>query len=104
MFKTNFFWIQNFDSWTCSLWGPENESVKPCSREQSRANLELFSKLALTLSLHAAGMIIESTIFRTNLFGLKGLIAEHVPLESQKKICWILQQNGAEKIQSYIFS
>ena len=88
-FITNFFWIESFDCWTFPLGEPETKIVEPRSREQSRANSELSFRLGSPLSLQ---WFCEIPFSEPTSFKLKVLLAERVPLESQKKkICWTSQ-------------
>ena len=59
----------------------ENKSVERRSKEQSRAYSELAFELGLTLSVQLFSKIPFS---EPTYFELKVLIAERIPLESQK--------------------
>ena len=79
----------------------KKKSVEPRSREQSRANSELSFELGLTLSLQ---WFCKIPFSEPTYFELKVLIAELVPLESQKKkICWTSQQGTEQSIFRVIF-
>ena len=98
-FIADFFKIQSSYSPTPSQGEPEKKSVEPCSREQSRANSELFFELGSTLSLQWLFKIPSSEL---TYFGLKVLIAERVSLEARKKnLLNRLAGNSAGQIQSY---
>ena len=60
----------------------EKKTVEPRSREQSRANSELFFELGSALSLQCLCKIPSSEL---TYFGFKVLIAERVPSEARKK-------------------
>jgi hypothetical protein len=103
IFITALFQIDSFDSWTCPLGEAEE---KFCSTTQQGTVMSKF-RVILRIGFDIiTAMIVQNTIFSTNFFELKVLVAQHFRLEyscqKKKNLLNLIAGNRAEKMHCYL--
>ena len=101
IFRTNLFWIEGFDRWTCSFGKPEK---KICWTSQQGTEQSIFRVIFWTRFNIITPIILQNTIFRTILFRIEGFDSWTCSYGKPKKKIFSTSQQGTEQsIFRFIF-